>query len=346
MGEPRSEQHSNSAKHSTQRRESSDRKLDLAARAAWLYYIADNKQEEIAAKLNVSRQAAQRLVALAVSEKLIRFRLDHPLSNCIALAEALRDKFELLLCDVVPSSVSAASSKNRNLHTGLGICAATHLESYLETKEPAVIAFSSGRTLRAMVEQLPPMQQPQHKIVSIVGNMSHYGRAGRHEVVMHLCDRIEAVAYPMPTPVIANSIKERKLLQTQQSFGTVKALVEQAKVTFVGIGSIGLNCPIHEDGFVNDDEIAELVGLGAIGEIAGWAYDQQGVLLKKGTNQRIAGVPLAQPASRQTIAIAGGIHKARAIKAALEGKLINGLITDEAVAAEILRENHSATNRL
>jgi DNA-binding transcriptional regulator LsrR (DeoR family) len=61
-----------------------DRKLDQAAHAAWLYYIAGNTQEEIAAKLNVSRQAAQRLVALAVSEKLIKFRLDYPLRECIA----------------------------------------------------------------------------------------------------------------------------------------------------------------------------------------------------------------------------------------------------------------------
>lgn len=74
------------------------RKLDLAVHAAWLYYIAENTQEEIAAKLNVSRQAAQRLVALAVSEKLIKFRLDHPLSECIALALSRSDKFDLSLC--------------------------------------------------------------------------------------------------------------------------------------------------------------------------------------------------------------------------------------------------------
>ena len=45
----------------TQRQE---RKLNLAARAAWLYYIAGNTQDEIAKKLNVSRQAAQRFVSL------------------------------------------------------------------------------------------------------------------------------------------------------------------------------------------------------------------------------------------------------------------------------------------
>ncbi len=51
---------------------------DDAARAGWLYYVAGNTQDQIAAKLGVSRQSAQRLVSLAVSEGLIKVRLDHP----------------------------------------------------------------------------------------------------------------------------------------------------------------------------------------------------------------------------------------------------------------------------
>ncbi len=307
------------------------RKLDLAAHAAWLYYIAGNTQEEIAAKLNVSRQAAQRLIALAVSEKLIKFRLDHPLSECIALAESLRDKFDLSLCEVVPSDAGNGDTLN-----GLGVCAATYLETYLVAKTPTILAFSSGRTLRSMVEQIPSMDQPQHKIVSIIGNMSHYGRAGRHEVVMHLSDRVGSQAYPVPTPVVATSIEERELLQTQRSFISVKTLAEQAKATFVGISHIAWNAPLHQDGFINDDEVAQLIELGAVGEIGGWAYDCKGILLQDGTNSRVASVPLEQPAQRLIIGVAGGVKKVEAILAALRGKLITGLITDEAAAQAIV----------
>lgn len=310
-----------------------DRKLDLAAHAAWLYYIAGNTQEEVAIKLNVSRQAAQRLVALAVSEKLIKFRLDHPLSECIKLAEALRDYFQLSLCEVVPSDSYEGAGSN-----GIGLCAATHLETYLTAKTPTTLAFSSGRTLRAMVEQIPAMDQPHHKIVSIIGNMSHCGRAGRYEVVMHLSDRVGSQAYPVPTPVVATSVEERQLLQTQRSFITVKNLTEQAKATFVGISHIAWNAPLHQDGFIDDNEIAELIELGAVGEIAGWAYDRQGALLHEGTNSRVASVPLQQPAQRLIIGVAGGKNKVDAIFAALQGKLITGLITDEAVAHAILTQ--------
>ncbi|WP_138497391.1 sugar-binding transcriptional regulator [Nostoc sp. PA-18-2419] len=307
------------------------RKLDLAAHAAWLYYIAGNTQEEIATKLNVSRQAAQRLVALAVSEKLIKFSLDHPLSECIALAESLRHKFELSLCEVVPTDAGSSDTLN-----GISVCAASHLEAYLIAKTPTILAFSSGRILRGMVEQIPSMNQPQHKIVSIIGNMSHCGRAGRHEVVMHLSDRIGSQAYPVPTPVVATSIEERELLQTQRSFITVKAFAEQAKATFVGISHIAWNAPLHQNGFINDDEVAELIELGAVGEIAGWTYDRYGVLLHKGTNSRVTSVALEQPAHRLIIGVAGGLKKAEAILAALHGKLITGLITDEAAAEFIL----------
>ncbi|HEY9615293.1 MAG TPA: sugar-binding transcriptional regulator [Microcoleaceae cyanobacterium] len=308
-----------------------DRKFDLAAHAAWLYYIAGNTQEEVATKLNVSRQAAQRLISLAVSEKLIKFRLDHPLKACIELAEALRDQFQLSLCEVVPSDGSPIDSCH-----GIGTCAANYLESYLTTKTPTILAFSSGRTLRTMVEQIPTMEQPQHKIVSIIGNMSHYGRAGRYEVVMHLSDRVGSQAYPVPTPVVATSVEERQLLQTQRSFLTVKELAEQAKATFVGISHIAWNAPLHQDGFINDQEVAELIELGAVGEIGGWAYNLQGVVLNQGTNTRVASVPLQQPAQRPVIGVAGGETKAEAIMAAMRGQLITGLITDEAAAQAIL----------
>ena len=309
-----------------------DRKLDLAAHAAWLYYIAGNTQDEIAAKLRVSRQAAQRLVALAVNEKLIKFRLDYPLSQCIELAEALRDRWGLALCEVVPDSGDTLN--------GIGICAATYLETYLTTRTPIVLALSSGRTLRNMVDQIPFMNQPHHKIVSILGNLSHYGLAGRHEVVMRLSDRVGSQAYPVPTPVVATSVEERQLLQTQRSFIAIKTLAEQAKATFVGIGQVDWNGPLHQEGFINDQEVTELIELGAIGEIAGWAYDSSGSLIVGATNSRVASVPLEQPAQRLVIAVAGGLQKLDSIRAALQGKLINGLVTDQAVAQAILEKSN------
>ena len=308
-----------------------ERKLDLAARAAWLYYIANNTQDEIAGKLEVSRQAAQRLVSLAVTEKLIKFRLDHPLAACIELAEALRDRYELTYCDVAPSDPEAEDPD-----ASLGGWAAGYLENSLSAKAPTVFAFSTGRTLRATVNQVPPMTQPQHKIVSLVGNMAHDGRASHYEIVMHLADRINAQAFLMPTPVVASSTEERDFLQQQRSFLAVRDLAAQAKLVVVGIGEIGWNCPLHKDGFINDADVSELLECGAVCDLLAWAFDREGQLVKTSTNARVGGLSLDDLPARRTVAVAGGARKFDAIRAALHGRLVTGLITDETTARALL----------
>ena len=57
------------------------KRLDDAARAAWLYYIAGKTQDEVAGILGVSRQSAQRMVSLAMSSGLVKVRIDHPIGQ-------------------------------------------------------------------------------------------------------------------------------------------------------------------------------------------------------------------------------------------------------------------------
>src|SRR5512134_2072982 len=87
-----------------------DARLDDAARAGWLYYVAGNTQDQIAAKLGVSRQSAQRLVSLAVSEGLVKVRLDHPIANCLDLGARLASRFALDLAEIVPSDPESEST--------------------------------------------------------------------------------------------------------------------------------------------------------------------------------------------------------------------------------------------
>ncbi len=310
-----------------------DRKLDLAARAAWLYYVANNTQDMIAAKLNVSRQAAQRLVSLADTEGLIRHRLEHPLSECVDLAEKLRATFGLSDCDVTPSDPDAS-----NPLAALGAAGAACLESHLASRVPAVVALTAGRALRAMVNFVSPMNTPQHKIVSLQGHMSPDGRTSHYEVVMALADRINAQAYLLPTPVLARDPQERDALQQQHAFRSVIALLRQAKVAFVGIAEAAWNGPLHQDGYYSDADISELIERGAVGSILAWAYDRDGRLIEGSVNDRVAGPRLGLLPPRRTIALAIGAHKVEGTLGALRGKLISGLITDEATARLILKQ--------
>ncbi|HSA80980.1 MAG TPA: sugar-binding transcriptional regulator [Geminicoccaceae bacterium] len=293
--------------------------------------MAGNTQDQIAAKLNVSRQAAQRLVAAAVSEGLITFRLDHPITACIELAEHLQARFPLDYVEVVPGDCEDDGL------TGLAAAAARQLEAHLAAKSPTVLAFSTGRTLRATVGQVAPMERPQHTVVSLVGTMTRDGRASPYDVVMRLADRTGATCYPLPTPVVTDTAEQCDLLQGQRPYQVVRALAQQAKVAFLGVGTLDARAPLLVDGFITDEEFGELVRAGAVGEIAGSAFDAEGRLIECALVARTTAIPIQLPLERLTIGVAGGRSKARAIAGALQGRLVSGLITDEAAARRILK---------
>jgi hypothetical protein len=103
------------------------RKLDLATRAAWLYYIDGATQDEIATQFDVSRQSVQRLIALAVSERVIEFRIQSPIAECTALAQSLRARFGLSICEVVPNGLHERGGRpRRGADPRNAICTARH----------------------------------------------------------------------------------------------------------------------------------------------------------------------------------------------------------------------------
>jgi DNA-binding transcriptional regulator LsrR (DeoR family) len=307
------------------------RRLDDAARAGWLYYVAGNNQEQIAKKLNVSRQTAQRLVSLSVSEGLIKVRLDHPIGRCMELAEQLRRRFALDLVEVVPSDPDSTSTI-----TGVAQAAAVEIERRLRAPDPIIMAIGTGRTLKAAIEQLSPMEAPQHKIVSLTGNIAPDGSASFYNVIFNMADQVKARMFPMPLPVIASSPEEREMLLRQPMVRETLALTARADITFIGIGDLGANAPLYLDGFITEAELKALQKAGAIGEIVGWAFDAQGKMIDGLTNDRVASAPMPSRETSLVVALAMGDKKLPGTIAALNRRLVNGLITDERTAEKLL----------
>jgi DNA-binding transcriptional regulator LsrR (DeoR family) len=311
--------------------DSDSSRLDDAARAGWLYYVAGNTQDEIARKLGVSRQSAQRLVSLAVTERLVKVRLDHPIAKCMELSMRLKERFELLGCEIVPSDPDAPGSM-----TGVAQVGAVEMERHLKSNHPKIIAIGTGRALRSSVEQLPPMDCPQHRIVSLLGNMMSDGSATAYNVVIRMAERANARHYPMPLPVFARSAEEKKILHNQEPVHNILELTRQADVTFVGVGNMGLNAPLFVDGFLTREDVRALDRAGAVGEITSWVYDAEGKLIDGLINDRVASAPLVVDPANPMVAIAAGEAKVPAILGAMRGKLINTLITNEHTAELLL----------
>jgi DNA-binding transcriptional regulator LsrR (DeoR family) len=312
-----------------------ERRLELAARAAWLQYDRRLTQEQIAVELSVSRQVVQRLIALAHAERMVRFQILHPLAECIELAGALKARYGLQYCEVAVTQRGATEDT-----PAAALLAALYLETVLEQKTPTTIAVGNGKTMREVSRRLRPMNRPQHSCVSMMGNLARDGRAGVYDVVTWLSDRVKAQCYPLPLPVITNSVAEREVLQAQPGYAILKDLVRRASIAIMGIGYWQPQSSLFDDGFISESELAQATAAGAVGELLGFAIDRRGDLVDANYHARLTSSPLQVSPERPTIIVASGTMRMPAVRAALTGKLANGLIIDENSARLLLGPGH------
>ncbi|MDH2375114.1 sugar-binding transcriptional regulator [Cobetia sp. 3AK] len=306
-------------------------RLEQAARAAWLSYVGGRTQDEIATQLGVSRPGIQRLLSLARQERLVKISIDHPVASSMALSDALVERFGLSFCDVVPSDTQSPES----IAEYLAVAGAERLSFYLGRQQPQTISLSTGRAVRAAVEALSRSERPQHRIVSLVGNVALNGSSNRYDGVMLLADKIGADRFLLPAPVVAASVEEKESLLSQSLVKAVFSVACEADVGMIGIGRLDAQATLFQDQFISAAERDELMEVGAVGELMGWPLDMNGQLIDCPLAQRITSVPLTSLKAQPLIGLAGGHDKVPAILSALRGGWLQGLIIDEVAAQRV-----------
>ena len=307
-------------------------KNELTARVAWLYFIGNQTQQQIAEQLNMSRPTVNRLIAAAATSGVVQVRISHPVRECMELAETLRRRFDLSVCEVAPSEDGSGSLLRRISVLGAGM-----MERYLADPALKVLALGFGQTMKSLVDQVIERPAPYLKLLSLAGAIALDGSFNRYDVALRLADKTGGKAFLQPVPVIAPSIEERERWAAHPLHGLIHNMYKDAGASFVGIGALAGDCPLVENGFATTAEVQELIEHGAVGEILGWALNKHGEAVNIDLVQRITSIPLAGLSSRPVIALAGGPAKVPAILAALRGRWISGLVTDQLTALELTR---------
>jgi DNA-binding transcriptional regulator LsrR (DeoR family) len=307
-------------------------KDDLAARVAWMHFLEKKTQHEIAAALDLSRPTVNRLIAYATKRGLVTVRFNHPLAECIKLAERLRARFNLSLCDVAPLEGNFEGSPIRPI----AAVGSAVFERYLADPKVKVIAMGAGRTLRAVIDETAKTDLPDLKILSITGSVSLDGSFNRYNAGLRAAERTGGKHFLLPVPLVADSPEVKERWCSHDLYRLVNNLYAEADVAFIGIGHIAEKCPIVQDGFITPEEARELVAQGAVADVLGWPLDRTGKLVASKLTERVTSMSLATLAARPVIAFVGGPERVSAILAALRGHWISGLVTDQETAKSLL----------
>jgi DNA-binding transcriptional regulator LsrR (DeoR family) len=312
---------------------SADKKR-LLYKIARAYYEDGLTQEQIGHLLGLSRIKVSRLLRQARDEKVVQITIVPPQDVNVDLERALEARYGLDEAIVV----SPPDYDNATIVRELGPAAAACLVRCLQGQ--AVLGLTWGTTLLAVVDAMPGQNWPEIKVVPLIGGL------GRPEAETHGADLARRVAEALgarplvlPAPgIVASKLVRDALLADPQISGTL-ALGERADVALVGIGVPVPDSVVAQAGILTGEEIERLIALGAVGDIALRFFDADGREVEHEINDRIIGLDLDQIRNiPRVIGVAGGAEKFDVIRAALRGKIVDVLVTDDRIAGRLLED--------
>jgi DNA-binding transcriptional regulator LsrR (DeoR family) len=218
----------------------------------------------------------------------------------------------------------------------LAAAGAHFLHRILEQGAPdEIVGIGHGRTLAAVVDQLPRQPRPGVRFVSLLGSLTRRAAANPYDVIHKLAEITGGEGYFMPAPFFADSLQDKRVLLAQKSLRDVLALAERARLHVVGIGEVGPDAHLLTSAMLTPEEFAALARAGAVGEVLGQFLDAEGRPVAAEVNRRAVAMELGRLRGRDVVAVAGGEGKAAAVAAVLRSGLLTGLITDAATARRL-----------
>jgi DNA-binding transcriptional regulator LsrR (DeoR family) len=310
--------------------------LRLLTRVASLYYEHGLAQAEIGKRLDLSQAKVSRLLKRAQQEQIVRITVSTPMGVFSDLEEEIQSRYGLR--DVIIGD--CADEAENDILQSIGASAAYYLENTLRAGE--VIGISSwSATLLAMVNRLHPFTKMRDvRVVQILGGMGNPTAETHASRMIHrLAELVHGAAVFLPAPGVATSPSARKAYLQDPYVKEAVETFDDVTLALVGIGALEPSHLLASSGNVfSDKELKLLEDRGVVGDICLRFFDAAGKLVSSPLNNRVTGMTLeGMKKVKRVVGIAGGKRKTAAIRAALEGRLIDVLITDRFTAERILK---------
>ncbi|MGX6511391.1 sugar-binding transcriptional regulator [Rhodococcus sp. SJ-2] len=319
--------------------------LRLALRAATLYYLDGLTQAQVADRLGVSRATAGRLVARARSHGLVRIEVTTPpdlRDDLHADAErALEERFGLTEAVVVGVRVDDRGPvDNSASFAALGRAAASLLTRRLRPAD--TLGFTWGPETIAVAQAIPSGVATCKTIVQLDGSVTTSTYQTGTEYVLGRCaEQLQAQPVRLPTPLYAD-VATVASMRTDSVISRTLELGSGAEMMMFGIGAVSASTTLFEGSFLDTAMLDTLDELGAVGEIGGRFFREDGTPAHPELETRTMSTPLDDIAAcASTILVTGGASKHHAVHGALRGGYATMLVCDIACAEWLLDRPHT-----
>lgn len=304
---------------------------------AYYYYKLNLNQQEIATKLNISRQKVNRLIQRALTENIVEIKINGYENFDIDLEYRLECKYGLHKAIVVKDNIDT---------NPIGIAASVYLNKLIdyviEEKKKCSIGISWGNALSNMTRnyQKDGLKGTDVSVVQLCGGINtNEVEIKPEEVTNELAIILGGKAYNLFAPALLENKELVKLLKKEKYYSNILQKYKKLDISVVGIGNLDEEGTLVKYSYIEDDIYEKLHEHAAIGDICFRMFNDEGERVVTYLDDLIMGISSEDYMQiPYRIGIAYGDNKVNQIKAAIKGQIINILITDDQTVKKILDE--------
>lgn len=308
----------------------------LAVQVARLYYYQNLTTDAIARELGLSRPKVSRLLGHARRTGLVEIRIHDPRGGPRSLERRLQETYGLR--DVKVVSVPPGSGEPEWLER-VAAFTAGHLATLL--RPGMTVGLAWGTTLDAISRHLTPRHCPDLEFVQLNGSGTAEDIENLHvsELYGRFASAYGARTHLFPVPTFFDHASTKEALWRERSVKRLLDLHRRADLLVYSIGSRQGRVPSHVyvGGQFDPDDLEELEREDVVGDIATVFFRRDGSFRDVPLNARASGPDLTLfREARHALCVVSGLGKVEGLRAALRGRLLTDLVTDEPTAAALL----------
>lgn len=304
--------------------------MRLRLRAAWMYYIEQMTQNEVADALGIGRVTVVRLLAEARARSEVRIAIEGDLVDIVALERSLERRFGLDKAIVAPVSGPGSDPTP-------AISAATGAFLYEAVKPQMTVGVGWGRTLLGSLPFIASKTVKDLTIVSLLGGISAARRFNPSEFAWQFSQIFQGDAYLIPAPAIVDAPETKRTLVEHCGLQEIFDMAAALDLAVLSVGGITSGTTSYRVGFLTEEERLSLKRQGAVGDVLFHFFDRDGRLVDHPLNLRSMSVAVESlRRAKLRVITSGGPEKVEALIGAMRLIEPNVLVTDEVTARALI----------
>ena len=311
-------------------RSNQDQAARIRVRAAWMYYIENQTQSDIAKRLGISRVTVVRLLADARRRGEVRISIEAPLADLAALERSLESRYGIGEVIIAPHSGEGVDA------TPAIAAAAGAYISQLITPDMTV-GVGWGRTLHMALPHIMGRTLDNLRVVSLLGGIAQARRFNPAEFAWQFAELFRGEGFLVPAPALVDCPETKHALLEQCGLSQVFELAKHLDVALLSAGGIDTLTTSYRIGHLSESDRRSLMTAGAVGDVLYNFFDADGRIIDHPVNHRVISAdPAVLARAPRRVMISGGPEKVAALKASFALIPPTTLITDETTARALL----------